>query len=154
MTKIRIAVVGVGNCASSLIQGINFYRASGSGATVGLMHRRIGSYEPQDIEVVAAFDIDRRKVGLDVSEAIFAPPNCTKIFCEKIRRTGAIVKMGVVLDGFGDHMREHDPLRTFFAICAYVAIRRSSSQGRFVASDVRAASGSAGSLANSVVVAE
>src|ERR1051325_12170482 len=98
MHKIKIAVVGVGNCASSLIQGINFYRtSSGNGSDVGLMHRKIGAYEPHDIEVVAAFDIDRRKVGLDVSEAIFSPPNCTKIFCEKIRRTGALVKMGVVL---------------------------------------------------------
>src|SRR3954453_5021651 len=116
MNKIRIAVVGLGNCASSLIQGINFYRGASNGANVGLMHRRIGAYEPHDIEVVAAFDIDRRKVGLDVSEAIFSPPNCTKIFCEKVRRTGAIVKMGVVLDGFGDHMRGHDPLRTFLPL--------------------------------------
>src|SRR3954447_25685436 len=116
MNKIRIAVVGLGNCASSLIQGINFYRGSSNGASVGLMHRRIGAYEPHDIEVVAAFDIDRRKVGLDVSEAIFAPPNCTKIFCEKIRRSGSIVKMGVVLDGFADHMREYDPLHTFLPL--------------------------------------
>ena len=59
MNKIRIAIVGVGNCASSLLQGINFYGgSSGNGADVGLMHRRIGPYEPQDIEVVAAFDID------------------------------------------------------------------------------------------------
>src|SRR5436305_13330357 len=116
MSKIRIAIVGVGNCASSLVQGINFYRSTGNGANVGLMHRRIGSYEPHDIEVVAAFDIDRRKVGLDVSEAIFAPPNCTKIFCEKIRRTGAIVKMGCVFDSFADHMREYDPLRTFLPL--------------------------------------
>ena len=79
MRKIRVAIVGVGNCASSLVQGINFYRGSGvNGSAVGLMHRQIGSYRPGDIEVVAAFDIDRRKVGLDVSKAIFAPPNCTK----------------------------------------------------------------------------
>ncbi|PYK68261.1 MAG: inositol-3-phosphate synthase, partial [Verrucomicrobia bacterium] len=85
MRKIRIAIVGVGNCASSLVQGINFYRGSAAnGNGVGLMHRQIGSYRPGDIEVVAAFDIDRRKVGLDVSKAIFASPNCTKVFCEKI----------------------------------------------------------------------
>src|SRR6201995_3366497 len=116
MSKIRIAVVGVGNCASSLIQGINFYRGGNNGANVGLMHRLIGGYEPNDIEVVAAFDIDRRKVGSDVSEAIFAPPNCTKIFCDKIRKTGAIVKMGVVLDSYADHMRDYDPLRTFMPL--------------------------------------
>src|ERR1700692_987910 len=114
MRKIRIAIVGVGNCASSLVQGINFYRGStNNGAGVGLMHRQIGSYRPGDIEVVAAFDIDRRKVGIDVSEAIFAPPNCTKVFCEKIGRTGTIVKMGCVLDGVGTHMCGYDPLRTF-----------------------------------------
>ena len=117
MSKIRIAIVGMGNCASSLVQGINFYRGSnGNGSSTGLMHRRVGSYQPQDIEVVAAFDIDRRKVGLDVSEAIFSPPNCTKIFCDKIQRTGAIVKMGCVFDSFAEHMRDQDPLRTFLPL--------------------------------------
>src|SRR5437016_13618457 len=117
MRKIRIAIVGVGNCASSLVQGINFYRGSGvNGSAVGLMHREIGSYRPGDIEVVPAFDIDRRKVGLDVSRAIFAPPNCTKIFSEKISLTGAIVKMGCVLDSYAPHMRDQDPLRTFLPL--------------------------------------
>ena len=116
MRKIRIAVVGVGNCASSLIQGINFYNSSPGGSTVGLMHQQIGSYRPGDIEVVAAFDIDRRKVGLDVARAIFAPPNCTKVFCEKISLTGAIVKMGCVFDGFAPHMADQDPLRTFLPL--------------------------------------
>src|SRR5213083_1614977 len=117
MRKIRIAIVGVGNCASSLVQGINVYHGSspdGSGA--GLMHRQIGSYRPDDIEIVAAFDIDRRKVGLDVSKAIFSPPNCTKIFRDKIQRTGAIVKMGCVFDSFAEHMRDQDPLRTFLPL--------------------------------------
>ena len=110
MRKIRIAIVGVGNCASSLVQGINFYRGSGvNGSAVGLMHREIGSYRPGDIEVVAAFDIDRRKVGLDVSKAIFSPPNCTQVFCDKVSLTGAIVKMGVVMDSFAPHMADHDP---------------------------------------------
>src|ERR1041385_6484408 len=117
MRKIRIAIVGVGNCASSLVQGINFYNgASPNGASVGLMHRQIGPYHPNDIEVVAAFDIDRRKVGLDVSKAIFSPPNCTKVFCEKIKLTGAIVKMGCVLDSYAPHMRDQDPLRTFLPL--------------------------------------
>jgi myo-inositol-1-phosphate synthase len=80
------------------------------------MHRQIGSYQPEDIEVVAAFDIDRRKVGLDVSKAIFSPPNCTKVFCEKISLTGAIVKMGCVFDSYAPHMREQDPLRTFLPL--------------------------------------
>src|SRR6478736_4396060 len=117
MSKIRIAIVGMGNCASSLVQGINFYRGSnGNGNSTGLIHRRIGSYPPQDIVVVAAFDIDRRKVERDVSEAIFSPPNCTKIFCDKIHRTGAIVKMGCVFDSFAEHMRDQDPLRTFLPL--------------------------------------
>src|SRR5205814_6326893 len=117
MRKIRIAIVGVGNCASSLVQGINFYRTSSTnGAAVGLMHKQIGSYRPGDIEVVAAFDIDRRKVGLDVSKAIFAPPNCTHVFCDKVSLTGAIAKMGLVMDSFAPHMADHDPLRTFLPL--------------------------------------
>ena len=117
MRKIRIAIVGVGNCASSLVQGINFYDGpSVNGTSIGLMHRQIGGYRPSDIEVVAAFDIDRRKVGLDVSRAIFSPPNCTKAFCEKVKLTGAIVKMGCVLDGYPPHMQDQDPLRTFLPL--------------------------------------
>src|SRR6266513_6336764 len=117
MNKIRIAIVGVGNCASSLLQGINFYRdSSGNGADVGLMHRQIGPYQPQDIQVVAAFDIDRRKVGLDAAEAIFALPNCTKVFCKKIKPTGATVMMGCVFDGYPSHMREYDASRSFLPL--------------------------------------
>ena len=117
MRKIRIAIVGVGNCASSLVQGINFYDGSSVNSTgIGLMHRQIGSYRPDDIEIVAAFDIDRRKVGQDISKAIFSPPNCTKIFRDKIQRTGAIVKMGCVFDSFAEHMRDQDPLRTFLPL--------------------------------------
>src|SRR5438046_10350617 len=114
MRKIRVAIVGVGNCASSLVQGINFYRGSSTnGTAVGLMHKQIGSYRPGDIEVVAAFDIDRRKVGLDVSKAIFAPPNCTKVFRDQVRLTGAIVKKAVGQERFREHMPEHQTLRTF-----------------------------------------
>lgn len=117
MRKIRVAIVGVGNCASSLVQGINFYNgASANGTSVGLMHRQIGQYRPSDIEVVAAFDIDRRKVGLDVSRAIFSPPNCTKVFCDKVKLTGAVVRMGCVLDSYAAHMRDQDPLRTFLPL--------------------------------------
>ena len=75
MRKIRIAIVGVGNCASSLVQGINFYRSNGvNGSAVGLMHRQIGSYRPGDIEVVAAFDIDRRKSGSMSAKPSFLRP--------------------------------------------------------------------------------
>lgn len=113
MDKIRIAVIGVGNCASSLIQGIEYYKQNEGREPVGLMHWDIGGYKPYDIEVVAAFDIDKRKVGKDISEAIFAPPNCTAIFCRDIPRKGVRVRMGKILDGFSDHMRNYDEARTF-----------------------------------------
>src|ERR1041384_4307032 len=117
MRKIRVAIVGVGNCASSLVQGINFYRGAGvNGSDDGLMHLQIGSYRPGDIEAEAAVDIDRRKVGLDVSKAIFSPPNCRKVFCDNVALTGSIVKMGVVMDSIAPHMSDHDPLRTFLPL--------------------------------------
>ncbi|NOQ43288.1 MAG: inositol-3-phosphate synthase, partial [Dehalococcoidia bacterium] len=74
MSNIKIGIIGVGNCASSLIQGIYYYRDKGSEEAIGLMHWDIGGYKPYDIEVVAAFEIDRRKVGKDVAEAIFEKP--------------------------------------------------------------------------------
>jgi len=77
------------------------------------MHWDIGGYKPTDVEVVSAFDIDKRKVGKDVSEAIFAPPNCTKVFCKDIPEMGVNVKMGVVFDGFSDHMKNYDENYTF-----------------------------------------
>lgn len=112
MTKIKIAIAGIGNCASSLIQGIEYYKAEDR-EPIGLMHREIGGYKPGDIEVVAAFDIDARKVGKDVSEAIFAPPNCTAVFCPDIPSTGVKVKMGRVLDGVSEHMKNYDENYTF-----------------------------------------
>ena len=74
MKKIKVALAGVGNCASSLVQGLEYYKGRNEEAFAGLMHTRIGDWGPSDIEVVAAFDIDMRKVGKDVSEAIFEPP--------------------------------------------------------------------------------
>ncbi len=113
MTKIRVAIVGVGNCASSLVQGVHYYREQGENDAIGLMHWDLGGYLPSDVEVVAAFDVDRRKVGLDLSEAIFAAPNCTKIFCEDVPKTGVPVRMGRLLDGFSEHMRSYDEQRAF-----------------------------------------
>jgi len=113
MPKIKIAIVGLGNCASSLIQGIYYYQDKSPEDAIGLMHWNIGGYKPGDIEVVAAFDIDKRKVGLDVSEAIFAPPNCTTIFHKNIPQTGVKVQMGKVLDGFSEHMRDYEEKYTF-----------------------------------------
>ncbi len=113
MSKIKIAIVGIGNCASSMIQGIHYYREKGEDEAIGLMHWDIGGYLPGDIEVVAAFDIDKRKVGTDLHEAIFSAPNCTKVFYPDMPASGVIVQMGKVLDGFSDHMKNYDEERTF-----------------------------------------
>ncbi len=113
MSKVRIAVAGVGNCFSSLWQGINYYRDKSPEDAIGLMHWEIGGYRPGDIEIAAAFDIDKRKVGKDVSDAIFASPNCTTVFCRDIPRTGVVVNMGKVLDGFSEHMSHYPEERTF-----------------------------------------
>jgi len=117
---VKIAVAGVGNCASSLIQGIEYYKKNSGHCKkndgndpVGLMHWDIGGYKPYDIEVVIAFDIDKRKVGKDISEAIFELPNCTTVFCRDVPRKGARVRMGKILDGFSEHMRNYDEARTF-----------------------------------------
>ncbi len=111
--RIKIAIVGLGNCASSLIQGIHYYRQRQESEAIGLMHWVIGGYRPGDIEVVAAFDIDRRKVGRDVHEAVFAPPNCTTLFCPDLPPSGVTVRMGRLLDGVADHMADHEAHRTF-----------------------------------------
>ena len=113
MNKIKIAIIGIGNCASSLIQGIEYYKNKDSKDAIGVMHWDLGGYKPFDIEVVAAFDIDKRKVGKDVSEAIFALPNCTTIFCKNVPKTNVAVKMGTVLDGFSEHMKEYDEKYAF-----------------------------------------
>ena len=112
MTNIRVAVVGIGNCASSLVQGLEHYR-EGSNDQTGLMHWDMGGYRPSDIKVVAAWDIDRRKVGLDVAEAIFAKPNCTAVFAPTVEATGTVVRMGKILDGFAEHMADFADDRTF-----------------------------------------
>lgn len=113
MEKIKIAIVGIGNCASSLIQGIYYYKDKNSDESIGLMHWDIGGFKPGDMEVVAAFDIDKRKVGKDVSEAIFAKPNCTTVFCPTIEKMGVNVSMGKVLDGVAQHMDNYDEDYTF-----------------------------------------
>ncbi len=113
MDRIKLAIIGIGNCASSLLQGIEYYRNRDRSDTIGLMHWDLGGYTPSDIEVVAAFDIDKRKVGRDVAEAIFAPPNCTTAFCPDIPPTGTIVRMGRVLDGVAEHMKTYDERYSF-----------------------------------------
>ena len=111
MEKIKIAIVGIGNCASSLIQGIHYYENKNN--VIGLMHQKIDGYKASDIEVVAAFDIDERKVGKTIDEAIFAKPNCTTVFCKDIPKYETKVKMGHVLDGVANHMNKYDEDHTF-----------------------------------------
>ena len=113
MNKIKIAIIGIGNCTSSLVQGIEYYKNKNAKDAIGLMHWDIGGYTPGDIEVVAAFDIDKRKVGKDISEAIFELPNCTTVFCKDVPKAGVNVKMGKLLDGFSDHLKNYDDKQTF-----------------------------------------
>ena len=113
MAKIRIAIVGVGNCASSLVQGVHYYRGLRAEQAIGLMHWEVGGYGPSDLEVVAAFDVDRRKVGRDVAEAIFAEPNCTAVFCADVPKAAVPVRMGRIMDGVSAHMGEYAEGRTF-----------------------------------------
>ena len=110
---INVAMVGVGNCASSLVQGLAYYQNGGQNEQIGLMHWDLGGYRPKDIRVVAAWDIDRRKIGRDVAEAIFAKPNCTTIFCDHVPPSGVAVRMGRVLDGYSEHMADWPDDRTF-----------------------------------------
>jgi myo-inositol-1-phosphate synthase len=112
MKKIRTAIIGVGNCASALVQGLFYYREAREDELVpGLMHVRIGPYHIRDIEVVCAFDVDAEKVGRDVGEAIFRGRNNTIKFCE-VPRLGAPVYRGPTLDGMGKYYRlvvQEDP---------------------------------------------
>ncbi len=113
MEKIRVAVVGVGNCASSLVQGIHHYAGRSRADAVGIAHWEIGGRRPADLEVVAAFDVDARKVGRDLSEAIFAAPNCTQQFAPDVPKLGVPVRMGRLLDGISPHMADHPEHRSF-----------------------------------------
>lgn len=105
LRKIKVALVGVGNCASALVQGAQYYKdAINEEQAVGLKHLFLGGYHPRDIEFVSAFDIDTRKVGKDLSEAIFAPPNNT-LKLASVPKSGAIVQKGPVLDGVGESLK-------------------------------------------------
>jgi myo-inositol-1-phosphate synthase len=106
MGSIRVAIVGVGNCASSLIQGVEYYKdADPSGFVPGLMHVQFGEYHVNAVQFVAAFDVDGKKVGLDLSEAINASENNTLKFCD-VPPTGITVQRGHTLDGLGKYYRE------------------------------------------------
>ena len=111
--EIRLAIAGVGNCASALLQGIEYYSERKNQETAGLIHEKIGSYAINDIKAVAAFDIDKRKVGRPLEEAVFAAPNCTKIFHSELPEYGVEVKMSPVLDGIPKHMMSYPEDQAF-----------------------------------------
>ncbi|MBN2560152.1 MAG: inositol-3-phosphate synthase [Phycisphaerae bacterium] len=113
MRSIRLAIAGVGNCASSLVQGIAYYRTHARADSAGLIHPVIGGYCLDDIQVVAAFDVDRRKVGKPLEQAVFAPPNCTTVFQRELPSSGVTVRMGPVLDGVARHMRDYPDGQAF-----------------------------------------
>jgi len=107
--EIRVGIIGVGNCASALVQGIAYYKSlkdSDKDYSLGLMHRNLGGYDPGDIVITSAFDIDERKVGKRLNEAIFAKPNCTKVFYKDVPE-GPVISMGEVLDGVSEHMVDY-----------------------------------------------
>jgi len=128
MSKIKVAIAGVGNCAASLIQGIEYYRAyhkhlaNGNGKSngkkkkesnekfenvfFGLMNEEIGGFRPDDIEIVAAFDIDTRKVGQRFDVALKSKPNCVLPLWDDVPKSKVIVEMGPIFDGFSEHMKK------------------------------------------------
>lgn len=113
--EIRVAISGVGNCASSLVQGVHYYnKVSDSDEPVpGLMHNVFSGYKISDIKFVAAFDVDKRKVGKDLSKAIFEKPNCTVIFQKEIPELNVVVQKGPVLDGVAVHMEDYPEDKRF-----------------------------------------
>src|SRR3712207_6348076 len=106
MGSVRVAIVGVGNCAASLVQGVHYYRDADPSSTVpGLMHVQFGDYHVRDVEFVAAFDVDAKKVGFDLSDAIVASENNTIKICD-VPPLGVPVQRGHTLDGLGRYYRE------------------------------------------------
>ena len=102
--KVRVAIIGVGNCASSLIQGVEYYKNAAEDATIpGLMHAKIGDYHIRDIEFSAAFDVITTKVGKDLSEAIWADPNNTIKFAD-VPKLNVPVHRGMTHDGIGKYL--------------------------------------------------
>lgn len=110
MGEINVAIAGIGNCASSLVQGVEYYKDSKAGEDVpGLMHVDFGGYHVNDINFVAAFDVDANKVGKDLSKAIFTKPNCTIKFSD-VPDLGVEVQKGEVLDGIGKYLKGTVPI--------------------------------------------
>ena len=105
--KVRVAIIGVGNCASSLVQGVHYYRDADPAETVpGLMHVDLGGYHVRDIEFTAAFDIDADKVGKDLSQAIFSGQNNTIKLGDDVPKLGVQVQRGMTHDGLGKYLKQ------------------------------------------------
>jgi myo-inositol-1-phosphate synthase len=112
MEKVRVAIIGVGNCASSLVQGVHYYRDARPDEFVpGLMHVELGGYHPRDIEFTAAFDVSAHKVGFDLSQAIYAEPNNTIKFAD-VPELGVKVSRGMTHDGLGQYLKDVIPKST------------------------------------------
>ncbi|MBS7635320.1 inositol-3-phosphate synthase [Candidatus Bathyarchaeota archaeon] len=109
----KVAIVGIGNCASALVQGVEYYKDAKEGEIIpGLMHVNFGGYHIRDIKFVAAFDVNKLKIGKDLSEAIFTEPNCCARFVNSMPKLGVKVLPGPILDGVAPHMRE--PFKAYF----------------------------------------
>ena len=106
MGKINVAIIGVGNCASSLVQGVHYYKNAKVDELIpGIMHVNLGGYHIKDVNFVAAFDIDKNKVGKDIAQAIFAKPNNTYKFCD-VSNMGVKVSRGMTHDGLGKYLSQ------------------------------------------------
>lgn len=110
--SIKVAIVGVGNCASAIYQGLSYYKDSTGDNIPGVMFADIGGYRLPDIEVVCAFDVDERKVGLPIGQAIFQEPNCARVFAKNVP-DGPVVQMGEVHDGISEYMQSERADRGF-----------------------------------------
>ncbi len=107
MGEIRVALAGIGNCAAALVQGVKYYKEAKEGDVIpGLMHVNFGGYHIRDVKFVAAFDVNRLKIGKDLSEAIFTEPNCCARFANPMPKLGVEVLPAPILDGVAPHMKE------------------------------------------------
>ena len=111
--KIRVAIAGVGNCASALVQGVEYYKQNSDVEAKGIMLNVIGGYSSTDIEFVVGFDVDKRKVDKPLTEAIYSDPNCCMKLVDSVPDNGAKVYMGHVLDGVAEHMDTYPEHQSF-----------------------------------------
>src|SRR3712207_5978593 len=137
MASVKVAIVGVGNCAASLVQGVEYYRDADEATTVpGLMHVRFGEYHVSDVEFVAAFDVDAKKVGRDLSEAIVASENNTITICD-VPPLGVTVQRGTTLDGLGKYYRATIEESDEEPVDVVAALHESRSEERRVGKECR-----------------